>query len=179
MSERLFDLKEGAQVGIVSGSASDKETVDKVTAVLDQLGVSWEFNVLSAHRAPNKLARYMKEAKPRGLKAMVGVAGLAAALPGVMASHTTLPVIGVPCAGGPLSGVDALCSIVQMPSGIPVATVAIDGAANAGILAAKMLAIGNPELLSKIEAYKDELKDGVMKKKEKLEKVGYKEYMGQ
>ena len=111
MSERLFDLKEGAQVGIVSGSASDKETVDKVTAVLDQLGVSWEFNVLSAHRAPNKLARYMKEAKPRGLKAMVGVAGLAAALPGVMASHTTLPVIGVPCAGGPLSGVDALCTL--------------------------------------------------------------------
>ena len=78
MSDRLFDLKEGAQVGIVSGSASDKETVDKVTAVLDQLGVSWEFNVLSAHRAPNKLARYMKEAKPRGLKAMVGVAAQSA-----------------------------------------------------------------------------------------------------
>ena len=90
-----------------------------------------------------------------------------------------LPVIGVPIHTKTLSGVDSLYSIVQMPSGIPVATVAIDGAANAGILAAKMLAIGNPELLEKIEAYKDELKDGVMKKKEKLEKVGYKEYMGQ
>ena len=159
MSERLFDLKEGAQVGIVSGSASDKETVDKVTAVLDQLGVSWEFNVLSAHRAPNKLARYMKEAKPRGLKAMVGVAGLAAALPGVMASHTTLPVIGVPCAGGPLSGVDALCSIVQMPSGIPVATVGIGNGKNAGYLAAAIVALTDEKVAAALEAYRRGLGD--------------------
>ena len=159
MSESLFDLKEGAQVGIVSGSPSDRETVDKVTAVLDQLGVAWEYNVLSAHRAPNKLARYMKEAKPRGLKAMVGVAGLAAALPGVMASHTTLPVVGVPCAGGPLSGVDALCSIVQMPSGIPVATVGIGNGKNAGYLAAAIVALTDEKVAAALEAYRKSLGD--------------------
>ena len=103
-----MDLKENAKVGIVAGSKSDQETVDKITAVLDQFGIVWEFNILSAHRTPNATAKYAREAAGRGLQVLIGVAGLAAALPGVLAGHTILPVIGLPCAGGPLNGVDAL-----------------------------------------------------------------------
>ena len=114
-----MDLKENAKVGIVAGSKSDQETVDKITAVLDQFGIVWEFNILSAHRTPNATAKYAREAAGRGLQVLIGVAGLAAALPGVLAGHTILPVIGLPCAGGPLNGVDALHSIVQMPPGNP------------------------------------------------------------
>ena len=117
-----------AKVGIVAGSKSDQETVDKITAVLDQFGITWEYNILSAHRTPNATAKYAREAAGRGLQVLIGVAGLAAALPGVLAGHTILPVIGLPCAGGPLNGVDALHSIVQMPPGIPVATVGIGNA---------------------------------------------------
>ena len=108
-----------AKVGIVAGSKSDQETVDKITAVLDQFGITWEYNILSAHRTPNATAKYAREAAGRGLQVLIGVAGLAAALPGVLAGHTILPVIGLPCAGGPLNGVDALHSIVQMPPGNP------------------------------------------------------------
>jgi len=155
----MFDLKDGAKVGIVSGSASDKAIVDKITGVLDSFGIVWEYNVLSAHRMPNKTARYVREAKGRGLQVLVGVAGLAAALPGVMASHTVLPVIGVPGDGGPLSGVDALHSIVQMPSGIPVATVGIGNGKNAGYLAAAIVALGDPAVAEKLEAYRRGLGD--------------------
>ena len=155
----MFDLKDGAKVGIVSGSASDKAIVDKITGVLDSFGIVWEHNVLSAHRMPNKTARYVREAKGRGLQVLVGVAGLAAALPGVMASHTVLPVIGVPGDGGPLSGVDALHSIVQMPSGIPVATVGIGNGRNAGYLAAAIVALGDSAVAEKLEAYRRGLGD--------------------
>ena len=161
------------------GSASDWDVMSAACATLDDFGISYEKKVLSAHRNPGPLAEYVKAAPGNGTEIIIAGAGGAAHLPGMCAAIFPLPVIGVPIHTKTLSGVDSLYSIVQMPSGIPVATVAIDGAANAGILAAKMLAIGNPELLEKIEAYKDELKDGVMKKKEKLEKVGYKEYMGQ
>lgn len=159
MSESIFNLNPEAKVGVVSGSSSDKETVDKITAVLDQLGVAWEYNVLSAHRHPNKLGLYLRDAKKRGLRVLIGVAGLAAALPGVMASRTTLPVIGVPCAGGPLSGVDALCSIVQMPSGIPVATVGVGNGKNAGYLAAAIVALVDPKVDAALEAYRAGLGD--------------------
>ena len=109
-----MDLKENAKVGIVAGSKSDQETVDKITAVLDQFGIVWEFNILSAHRTPNATAKYAREAAGRGLQVLIGVAGLAAALPGVLAGHTILPVIGLPCAGGPLNGVDAARSTASM-----------------------------------------------------------------
>lgn len=150
---------EDAKVGIVTGSASDKPIVDKVTAVLDSFGVAWEWNVLSAHRTPNKTAKYAKEAEARGLKVLIGIAGLAAALPGILAAHTLLPVIGVPGDGGPLSGTDALHSIVQMPPGIPVATVGIGNGKNAGYLAVHILALSDPELREKLAAYRKSLGD--------------------
>lgn len=150
---------EDAKVGIVTGSASDKPIVDKVTAVLDNFGVAWEWNVLSAHRTPNKTAKYAKEAEGRGLKVLIGIAGLAAALPGILAAHTLLPVIGVPGDGGPLSGTDALHSIVQMPPGIPVATVGIGNGKNAGYLAVHILALSDPDLREKLAAYRKSLGD--------------------
>ena len=171
-----MDLKENAKVGIVAGSKSDQETVDKITAVLDQFGIVWEYNILSAHRTPNATAKYAREAAGRGLQVLIGVAGLAAALPGVLAGHTILPVIGLPCAGGPLNGVDALHSIVQMPPGIPVATVAIDGAKNAAILAAKILAVGDEEILAKVKDYAKNLEEQVKAKNARLQEVGYKNY---
>ncbi len=155
----MFDLNENAKVGIVTGSASDKTIVEKVTSVLDEFGIAWEWNVLSAHRTPNKVAKYTKAAEERGLKVLVGIAGLAAALPGVLAAHTILPVIGVPGDGGPLSGVDALHSIVQMPPGIPVATVGIGNGKNAGYLAVHILALLDPSLRNKLMAYRRSLGD--------------------
>lgn len=146
-------------VGIVTGSASDKAIVDKVTSVLDSFGVAWEYNVLSAHRTPNKTAKYAREAENRGVQVLVGIAGLAAALPGTLAAHTTLPVIGVPGDGGPLSGVDALHSIVQMPSGIPVATVGIGNGKNAAYLAIAILALSHPEIRQKLVEYRRSLGD--------------------
>lgn len=161
------------------GSDSDLPVMSKAAAMLEKFGIDYEMTVISAHRMPDVFFDYANTAKEKGLSVIIAGAGGAAHLPGMCAAIFPLPVIGVPIHTKTLSGVDSLYSIVQMPSGIPVATVAIDGAANAGILAAKMLAIGDPELLSKIEAYKDELKSGVMAKKEKLEKIGYKEYMNQ
>ena len=148
-----------AKVGIVAGSKSDQETVDKITAVLDQFGITWEYNILSAHRTPNATAKYAREAAGRGLQVLIGVAGLAAALPGVLAGHTILPVIGLPCAGGPLNGVDALHSIVQMPPGIPVATVGIGNGKNAGYLAAHIVATSDSAVREKLIAYRKSLGD--------------------
>lgn len=148
-----------AKVGIVAGSKSDQEVVDKITAVLDSFGIAWEFNIFSAHRTPNATAKYAKEAEGRGLKVIIGVAGLAAALPGVLAAHTILPVIGLPCAGGPLNGVDALYSIVQMPGGIPVATVGIGNGKNAGYLAAHIIALSDPAVREKLVDYRKGLGD--------------------
>lgn len=155
----MFDTKVNAQVGIVTGSASDKDIVDKVTSVLDDFGIIWEWNILSAHRTPNKVARYTQEAEGRGIQVLIGIAGLAAALPGVLAGHSILPVIGVPGDGGPLKGVDALHSIVQMPPGIPVATVGIGNGKNAAYLALSILALQNPEIKTKLQEYRRSLGD--------------------
>ena len=146
-------------VRIVTGSASDKPIVDKVTSILDEFGVAWEYNVLSAHRTPNKTTKYAREAEGRGVQVLVGIAGLAAALPGTLAAHTTLPVIGVPGDGGPLSGVDALHSIVQMPSGIPVATVGIGNGKNAAYLAIAILALSHADIRQKLADYRKSLGD--------------------
>lgn len=147
-------------VAIISGSASDSTIVDKITAVLDEFGVSWEYHVISAHRRPKDCAQYASTAERRGTKIIIAVAGLAAALPGVVAAHTVLPVIGVPGDGGPLNGRDALLSIVQMPPGIPVATVGIGNGKNAGYLAVHILALADSNLKSKLEKYRDGLGDG-------------------
>lgn len=155
----MFEIKAGAKVGIVTGSASDKSIVDKVSAVLDEFGVIWEWNILSAHRTPNKVAKYAKEAEARGLQVLIGIAGLAAALPGVLAGHSILPVVGVPGDGGPLNGTDALHSIVQMPPGIPVATVGIGNGKNAAYLAIHILALQDAGLRTKLKAYRQSLGD--------------------
>ncbi len=166
-----------AKVGIVMGSDSDLPVMSKAAEMLEKFGIDYEMTVISAHRMPDIFFDYAKTAEEKGFQVIIAGAGGAAHLPGMAAAIFPLPVIGVPIHSKALSGVDSLYSIVQMPSGIPVATVAIDGGANAGILAAKMLAMSDKEILAKLKAYKEELKDGVVAKKERLEKVGYKEYM--
>ena len=165
-----------AKVGIVMGSDSDLPVMSKAAEMLEKFGIDDEMTVISAHRMPDIFFDYAKSAEEKGFKVIIAGAGGAAHLPGMAAAIFPLPVIGVPIHTKALGGVDSLYSIVQMPSGIPVATVAIDGGANAGILAAKILAASDPELLQKLKDYKDELKEAVVAKKEKLEKVGYKEY---
>ena len=141
-------------VGIVLGSKSDEEKLKKCTDLLEQYGILFELNIISAHRTPNKAAKYAKTAKARGIRVIITAAGLSAALPGVLAAHTTLPVVGLPIAAGALSGKDALYSIVQMPPGIPVATVGIDNAANAAHLAAQILAVSDAHLTAGIEKFR-------------------------
>ncbi|MDE7061566.1 MAG: 5-(carboxyamino)imidazole ribonucleotide mutase [Lachnospiraceae bacterium] len=165
-----------AKVGIVMGSDSDLPVMSKAAQILEKFGIDYEMTVISAHRMPDIFFDYAKSAEEKGFKVIIAGAGGAAHLPGMAAAIFPLPVIGVPIHTKALGGVDSLYSIVQMPSGIPVATVAIDGAANAGILAAKILATSDKELLEKLKAYKEELKDSVVAKKEKLERVGYREY---
>ena len=166
-----------AKVGIVMGSDSDLGVMSKAAEMLEKFGIEYEMTVISAHRMPDVFFDYANEAEAKGIKVIIAGAGGAAHLPGMCAAIFPMPVVGVPIHTKTLGGVDSLYSIVQMPSGIPVATVAIDGGANAGIMAAKILAVGDEELLNKIKAYKEELKAGVMKKKEKIENVGYKKYM--
>ncbi len=166
-----------AKVGIVMGSDSDLPVMSKAAEMLEKFGIDYEITVISAHRMPDIFFDYATKAEEKGFKVIIAGAGGAAHLPGMAAAIFTMPVIGVPIHSKALSGVDSLYSIVQMPAGIPVATVAIDGAANAGILAAKILATSDPEILEKLKAYKEELKASVVAKKEKLESVGYKEYL--
>jgi len=166
-----------AKVGIVMGSDSDLEIMSKAAEMLEKFGIDYDMTVISAHRMPDIFFDYANSAEEKGYKVIIAGAGGAAHLPGMAAAIFTLPVIGVPIHTKTLSGVDSLYSIVQMPSGIPVATVAINGSANAGILAAKILAASDPELLAKLKAYKEGLKAQVVAKKEKLEKIGYKEYL--
>lgn len=166
-------------VGIVMGSDSDLPVMAKAAEFLDGIGVAYEMTVISAHRTPDKFLEYMRSAKDRGLKVIIGGAGGAAHLPGMAAALTVLPVIGVPIETKALGGVDSLYSIVQMPSGIPVATVAINGATNAGILAAKILAVGDEALTEKLQEYASGLADKVEAKAEKLEKIKYKAYLEQ
>lgn len=143
----------GVVVGIVMGSSSDLPVMEAAAEVLEELAVPHEVRVVSAHRTPERMIAYGKEAAGRGLKVIIAGAGGAAHLPGMLASVTTLPVIGVPVALKTLDGLDSLLSIVQMPNGIPVATVAIGGARNAGILAARILATSDPELAKRLEAF--------------------------
>ena len=165
-----------AKVGIVMGSDSDLPVMSKAAEILERFGFDYEITVISAHRMPDIFFDYAKSAEEKGFKVIIAGAGGAAHLPGMAAAIFPMPVIGVPIHTKTLSGVDSLYSIVQMPSGIPVATVAIDGAANAGILAAKILSTSDSALLEKLKAYKEELKEGVVAKKEKLERVGFREY---
>ena len=166
-----------AKVGIVMGSDSDMPVMAKAADILEKLGIDYEMTIISAHREPDVFFEYAKSAESKGFKVIIAGAGMAAHLPGMCAAIFPMPVIGIPMHTTSLGGRDSLYSIVQMPSGIPVATVAINGGANAGIMAAKILATSDPELLKKLKEYKAGLKDKVMAKKEKLENVGYKEYM--
>ena len=168
-----------AKVGIVMGSDSDMPVMKKAADVLTELGVDYEMTIISAHREPDIFYEYARGAEDKGLKVIIAGAGKAAHLPGMCAALFPLPVIGIPMKTSDLGGVDSLYSIVQMPSGIPVATVAINGAQNAGILAAKILAVSDPDLLSRLKAYSQKLKDQVVAKAEKLDELGYKEYMKQ
>lgn len=143
-------------VGIVMGSQSDEGVMRKAVEVLEQLGIEYEVVVSSAHRDPDRTADYARRAAGRGIKVLIAGAGLAAALPGVLAAQTILPVIGVPIASGPLNGVDSLYSIVQMPSGIPVATVGIDNARNGAFLAVRILALSDETIMARLEALREE-----------------------
>jgi len=168
-----------AQVGIVMGSDSDMPIMSKAADILEELGISYEMTIISAHREPDVFFEYAKGAEAKGFKVIIAGAGMAAHLPGMCAAIFPMPVIGIPMHTTSLGGRDSLYSIVQMPSGIPVATVAIDGAANAAILAAKMLSISNKDLRAKLKDYKKEMKDGVMAKAEKLDKLGHDKYIEQ
>ena len=168
-----------AKVGIVMGSDSDMPIMAKAAEILDKLGIDYEMTIISAHREPDVFFDWAKAAEDKGFKVIIAGAGGAAHLPGMCAAMFPLPVIGVPIHTKSLGGVDSLYSIVQMPSGIPVATVAINGAANAAILAAKMLSISDKELREKLANYKEELKDQVVAKDEKLGKIGYEAYIKQ
>jgi len=157
-----------ALVGIIVGSDSDLPIMQAAQKALEMLGVAYEIDIVSAHRTPDKLHQYAMSAEERGLKVLIAGAGGAAHLPGMAAALSILPVIGVPISATRLQGLDALLSIVQMPAGVPVATVAIDNAANAAILAAQILATGDPQLRERLRAYKTGLRDEVMKKSAKL-----------
>jgi len=166
-----------AKVGIVMGSDSDMPIMAQAADMLEELGIDFEMTIISAHREPDIFYDYAKSAEEKGIKVIIAGAGKAAHLPGMCAAIFPMPVIGIPMKTSDLGGVDSLYSIVQMPSGIPVATVAINGGKNAGILAAKILATSDPELLSKLKAYSEKMKNEVAAKDEKLGKIGYKEYL--
>ncbi|MEO1375083.1 MAG: 5-(carboxyamino)imidazole ribonucleotide mutase [Cyanobacteria bacterium J06635_10] len=166
-------------VGIIMGSDSDLPTMQDAIAVCEEFGVTTEVAIVSAHRTPHRMVEYATTAVDRGIKVIIAGAGGAAHLPGMVASLTPLPVIGVPVASRHLKGVDSLHSIVQMPAGIPVATVAIGNAKNAGLLAVQILATHQPDLLEKVIVYRENLRDSVIAKQENLQKLGYQEYLNQ
>ena len=171
-------MKKTIDVSIIMGSDSDLPIMKDCAKFLDQMGISYEVKILSVHRTPEKATEYAKTLKENNVKVIIAGAGGAAHLPGVFAAMVpTVPVIGIPIHTKTLSGVDSLYSIVQMPSGIPVATVAINGAKNAAILATSILAVGNEELKNKLEGFKNSLKDAVSKKDEKLQDLGIDEYL--
>ena len=166
-----------AKVGIVMGSDSDMPVMSKAAEMLEKFGIDYEMTIISAHREPDVFFEYAKTAEQKGFKVIIAGAGMAAHLPGMCAAIFPMPVIGIPMHTTSLGGRDSLYSIVQMPSGIPVATVAINGGANAGILAAKILATSDPELLAKLKEYSEELKKQVEAKDAKLKESGYRAYM--
>jgi 5-(carboxyamino)imidazole ribonucleotide mutase len=163
-------------IGIIMGSDSDLPTMKDAITICEEFGVSCEVAIVSAHRTPERMFEYGKSAHERGIKVIIAGAGGAAHLPGMVASLTPLPVIGVPVPSRHLQGIDSLYSIVQMPAGIPVATVAIGNAKNAGLLAVQIIATSQPELLMKVQEYRSNLKDSVMEKQSKLEQ-GYQDYL--
>ncbi len=144
-------------VGIIMGSDSDLPVMEQAEEVLKEFGIPYELDVMSAHRTPDKVREWVSSARERGLRVIIAGAGMSAHLAGVVAAHTTLPVIGVPLASGALHGVDALYSTVDMPPGVPVATVAVDGGRNAGILAVQILATSDPSLASRLEEFKSQM----------------------
>ncbi len=162
-----------ATVSVIMGSTSDLPVMEKAAAFLDEMGVPFEMNALSAHRTPHEVEDFAANAKGRGVKVIIAGAGMAAALPGVIAASTTVPVIGVPIKGM-LDGLDAMLSIIQMPPGIPVATVGVNGAQNAAILAVEMLALSDDTLAERLQAYKAGLKEKIVKANAELKKVEYK-----
>ena len=166
-----------AQVGIVMGSDSDMPVMAKAADILNKLGIDYEMTILSAHREPEEFFAYAKEAEEKGFKVIIAGAGMAAHLPGMCAAIFPMPVIGIPMHTASLGGKDSLYSIVQMPPGIPVATVAINGGVNAGLLAAKILAVSDAALLQKLKEYSENMKKEVQAKDTKLQEVGYKNYV--
>lgn len=161
-------------VSIIMGSTSDLPVMEKAAKLLDEMQVPFEMNALSAHRTPEAVEEFAKNAAGRGIKVIIAAAGMAAALPGVIAASTTLPVIGVPIKGSVLDGMDALYSIIQMPPGIPVATVGVNGAQNAAILAAQMLPLSDVDLAERMAIYKENLKQKIVKANAELAEVKYK-----
>ncbi len=164
-------------VGIIMGSDSDLPTMKEAIVACEEFDVACEVGIVSAHRTPERMVEYAKTAHQRGLKVIIAGAGGAAHLPGMVAALTPLPVIGVPVASRHLQGIDSLYSIVQMPAGIPVATVAIGNARNAGLLAVQILATHNADLLGKVQQYRHSLNQMVMEKQAKLDEIGYRRYL--
>ncbi|MBW4514487.1 MAG: 5-(carboxyamino)imidazole ribonucleotide mutase [Timaviella obliquedivisa GSE-PSE-MK23-08B] len=164
-------------IGIIMGSDSDLPTMQAAIAICELFEIAHEVAIVSAHRTPERMVEYAQQAHLRGLKVIIAGAGGAAHLPGMVAALTPLPVIGVPVASRHLQGIDSLYSIVQMPAGIPVATVAIGNAQNAGLLAIQILASSQPKLLEQVLQYRQSLKDAVIKKQTQLDEVGYRGYL--
>lgn len=165
------------KVGIIMGSDSDLEVMAEAAKVLEEFGVLYEIKVASAHRSPDLIHKYATTAKNRGLKVIIAGAGGAAHLAGVTASLTTIPVVGVPIKTKNLDGLDSLLSIVNMPSGVPVATVGINAGKNAGLLAIQILALSDKNLEERLTSYKNKMSDEIKVKGDKLEKIGYKKYL--
>ncbi|NEP49943.1 MAG: 5-(carboxyamino)imidazole ribonucleotide mutase [Moorea sp. SIO3C2] len=166
-------------IGIIMGSDSDLPTMQNAIAVCEDFSVPWEVAIVSAHRTPERMVNYAQDAHKRGLKVIIAGAGGAAHLPGMVAALTPLPVIGVPVSSRHLQGIDSLYSIVQMPGGIPVATVAIGNSKNAGLLAVQILGTHQPELLERVQQYRQNLAESVMEKQALLDELGYQQYLGQ
>jgi len=164
-------------VSIIMGSDSDLPVMKDAAEILDRFGISYELTIVSAHRTPERMFTFAKSAEKKGIKVIIAGAGGSAHLPGMVAAITPLPVIGVPIKSKSLDGLDSLLSIVQMPPGIPVATVAVNGAKNAGILAASIIGISDEKVLKRVAKYKKTLEKEVLKKAEKLEKIKYKKYL--
>ena len=172
-------MNDSPQVGIIMGSDSDLPVMQEAAKVLEEFGIASEVTIVSAHRTPERLVEYGKNAEARGLKVIIAGAGGAAHLPGMTAAFTALPVIGVPVMTKAMKGIDSLLSIAQMPPGIPVATVAVNGAKNAGILAAKIIGAGDSTVREKVAAYMQQMDADVRAKAEKLEDMGYEAYLSQ
>ena len=162
------------QVSIIMGSTSDLPVMEKACKFFEEMEIPFEVNALSAHRTPAEVSDFARNAAERGIRVIIAGAGMAAALPGVIAAKTPLPVIGVPIKGSTLEGLDATLAILQMPPGIPVATVAINGAQNAAVLALQIMAVGNPDLQQKVLNYKQSLKKKIIKANEELAQLQYK-----